>query len=680
VSAQASPRSDPPLLTVEDLRVELSADGGRFAAVDGVSLTLERGECVALVGESGSGKTQLARAILGLSPASATVSGRVAWEGRDLSSMSETERDGWRGSRAGLVFQEPAAAFDPVRTIGSQIVEAVRLHRRVSRVEARAAAVAALRDAAFPDPKAALGEYAHRLSGGLAQRAYLAAALAAGPSLLVADEPTASLDPTVAARVLERLDVLRAERSLALLLVTHDLALVAPRSDRILVMYAGRIVEEGPHARRARPARPPVHAWPPARGAPDREAGASARRALRDHRRRAAGPLRARRAVRVRAALSRPVRGVRGPGAGLLPGRRGACAVLPARPGPGGAAAVSAGPPPTPGPLLAAAGLEKRFAVRRGLLGRTAGYLAALRGIDFTVEAGRTLALVGESGSGKTTAARIVARLTSPDSGSISFDGADWLALSGAALRRKRRDLQIVFQDPATSLNPRMRAGDQVAEPLRVQRLARGDELRARVRDLLADVGLPDQTAERFPSELSGGQRQRVAIARALATRPRLVVCDEPASALDPSIGAQILNLLLDLRDRTACRTSSSRTTSRSFRGSRTRSRSSTAGASSSGTAADVLARPLHPYTAALVSSASGRGPGPEDVAAPARARRTRRPAAPTGAAARSRARAARRSGRRSPRPPTDDSRLASFPAKCLDMSLLARNILDPHA
>jgi oligopeptide/dipeptide ABC transporter ATP-binding protein len=278
---------------------------------------------------------------------------------------------------------------------------------------------------------------------------------------------------------------------------------------------------------------------------------------------------------------------------------------------------VSAGPPPTPGPLLAAAGLEKRFAVRRGLLGRTAGYLAALRGIDFKVEAGRTLALVGESGSGKTTAARIVARLTSPDSGSISFDGADWLALSGAALRRKRRDLQIVFQDPATSLNPRMRAGDQVAEPLRVQRLARGDELRARVRDLLADVGLPDQTAERFPSELSGGQRQRVAIARALATRPRLVVCDEPASALDPSIGAQILNLLLDLRDRTGVAylfiSHDLAVVSRIadeiavlYRG-RIVER---------GPAAEVLANPLHPYTSALLHSASGARPGPEEVAA----------------------------------------------------------------
>jgi len=258
-------------------------------------------------------------------------------------------------------------------------------------------------------------------------------------------------------------------------------------------------------------------------------------------------------------------------------------------------------------PLLAASGLEKRFAVRRGVFGRAGGYLAALRGIDFSVPAGRTLALVGESGSGKTTAARIVARLIEPDAGAVLFDGADWLALSGSALRRRRRDLQIVFQDPSTSLNPRMRAGDQVAEPLRVQRLARGAELASRVRELLTDVGLTEDVATRFPAELSGGQRQRVAIARALATRPRLVVCDEPASALDPSIGAQILNLLLDLRERTGVAylfiSHDLAVVSRIadeiavlYRG-RIVER---AGAS------ELLARPLHPYTSALVRSATG--------------------------------------------------------------------------
>jgi len=246
MSAAFAPEPGAPLLAVEDLRVELPAGRRTFAAVDGVSFTVGRGESLALVGESGSGKTQLARAILGLSPHGARVTGRVIWSGRDVSSASEAERDRWRGSRVGLVFQEPGAAFDPVRTIGSQISEAVRVHRKVSPREAQAVAIAALRDAAYPDPEAALGEYAHRLSGGLAQRAYLAMALAPGPELLVADEATASLDPTVAARVLERLDALRAQRGLALLLVTHDLALVAPRSDRMLVMYAGRVVEEGP--------------------------------------------------------------------------------------------------------------------------------------------------------------------------------------------------------------------------------------------------------------------------------------------------------------------------------------------------------------------------------------------------------------------------------------------------
>jgi oligopeptide/dipeptide ABC transporter ATP-binding protein len=246
-----------PLLCVENLRVELPSPSGWFAAVDGVSLSISRGASVALVGESGSGKTQLARAILGLSPAGARTSGRVLWEGRDLASEPEPSRNRWRGASVGLVFQEPGAAFDPVRTVGSQIVEAIRLHRSVSPREAREVAIAALSDAAYPEPESALGEYAHRLSGGLAQRAYLAMALASAPQLLVADEATASLDPTVASRVLERLDALRASRGLALLLVTHDLALVAPRADRVLVMYAGRVVEEGP-AREvlSRPAHP----------------------------------------------------------------------------------------------------------------------------------------------------------------------------------------------------------------------------------------------------------------------------------------------------------------------------------------------------------------------------------------------------------------------------------------
>jgi len=272
----------------------------------------------------------------------------------------------------------------------------------------------------------------------------------------------------------------------------------------------------------------------------------------------------------------------------------------------------------SPAPLLSAAGLEKRFAVRRGVMGGASGWLPALRGVDFDVAAGRTLALVGESGSGKTTAARIVARLTEPDAGTIVFDGTDWLALSGAALRRKRRELQIVFQDPATSLNPRMRAGDQIAEPLRVQRLARRVERASRVRELIAAVGLPEDATDRYPAELSGGQRQRVAIARALATRPRLVVCDEPASALDPSIGAQILNLLLDLRDRTGVAylfvSHDLAVVSRiadeiavMYRG-RIVERAP---------AAELLARPLHPYAVALMAAARGASPAGDPGAGP---------------------------------------------------------------
>ena len=268
----------------------------------------------------------------------------------------------------------------------------------------------------------------------------------------------------------------------------------------------------------------------------------------------------------------------------------------------------------SPEPLLAASGLEKRYAVRRGLFGSRTASLPALRGVDFEISSGRTLGFVGESGSGKTTVGRIVARLTDPDAGSIRFGGEDWLALRGRELRRRRRDLQVVFQDPQTSLNPRMRAADQIAEPLRVQGLARGRSLRERVRELLSDVGLPPEAGDRLPRELSGGQRQRVAIARALATRPRLVVCDEPVSALDVSVAAQIVNLLLDLRERAGL--------SYLFIShdlavvSRIADRIAVLYLGrivEEGPTDEVGTRPLHPYTYALVAAA----PNPDPSAPP---------------------------------------------------------------
>ena len=280
-------------------------------------------------------------------------------------------------------------------------------------------------------------------------------------------------------------------------------------------------------------------------------------------------------------------------------------------------------------PLLSAEGLEKRFAIRRGVFGAARGTLPALRGVDFRIEAGESFALVGESGSGKTTAGRIVARLLAPDAGKICFGGVDWLELEGKELRRRRRELQVVFQDPQSSLNPRMRAGDQVAEPLRVQKLARGRALSERVGALLASVGLSAGVGSRFPAELSGGQRQRVAIARALATEPRLIVCDEPVSALDVSVAAQIVNLLIDLRERSGL--------SYLFIShdlavvARIADRIGVLYLGrivEEGSVAEVTARPLHPYTAALVAAAPDPDP---DVAALASRRRGR---APLGGAA----------------------------------------------
>ncbi len=437
-----------------------------------------------------------------------------------------------------------------VQTIGAQIQEALHLHFDLSASEARARAKAALQDVGFPDPDRGLEEYPHRLSGGLRQRAFLALALAGGPALLLADEPTASLDATVAAQVLDLLDRLRRERGLTLLLITHDLGAVAQHCDRVLVLYAGRIVEE---ARTAALFRAPCH--PYTRGllrSVPRVASAARERGRRydvipglvaDLL--GADGL----GLRLRAAVRGAVRALRREAARALHDRIRPGPLLPLRRRRSRESPLTA--PAAPDPLLSVRGLTKRYAVQRSLLGGGARFLAAVSGVDFDVRPAETLALVGESGSGKTTIGRIVARLVEPDAGEITFEGEDWLALSGKALRRRRRDLQVVFQDPQTSLNPRMRVDDQIAEPLRVQGLARGVAREGRVRRLLEDVGLPSELAARFPAELSGGQRQRVAIARALATEPRLLVCDEPVSALDVSIAAQIVNLLLDLKERT---------------------------------------------------------------------------------------------------------------------------------
>jgi peptide/nickel transport system ATP-binding protein len=489
-----------PLLEIRDLDVSFPSAASRGAwrsVVRGVSLTVDRGEMVGLVGESGSGKSLTALSVLRLVPPPGRVSGRVLLDGPgggDLLALPERELRRLRGGRIGFVFQEPTAALDPVYSIGFQIAEAVRAHRSMPRRAAREEAVRLLDRVGLADARRRLDDYPHQLSGGQRQRVGIAVALAAGPDLLLADEPTTSLDVTLQAQVLELLARLRADLGLAVLLITHDLGVVAETCDRVAVMHQGEVVETADVETLFRA---PSHAYT---------------QFLLS----SLGP-------RVGAPLSR---------SGWVGGGR-------AGEGPGEGA-----------PLVTAAALSRDFPVRRGLFQRVLGEVRAVDRVDLVIRRGECLALVGESGSGKTTLGRCLIRLLEPSSGRIVFAGEDLLALRPRPLRALRRRFQMVFQDPSDSLDPRQRVGSILAEPLALHTRLRGEERAGRIAELLRLVDLLPEHAERLPHELSGGQRQRVGIARALAAEPDLLVADEPVSALDVSVRSQILDLLADLRAR----------------------------------------------------------------------------------------------------------------------------------
>ena len=539
------------LLQVNNLKVSIGEGEDAVVPVDGLDFEIRRGETFALLGESGCGKSMTALAVMRLLPPGGRISsGEVQLDGVSLPDKSEQEMRSERGGRIGMIFQEPMTSLNPVMSIGRQIAEAVELHDPEHQDNPMERVVELLQQVGIPDPERRVNEYPHQLSGGMKQRVMIAMALSGRPDLLIADEPTTALDVTIQAQVLQLLKDLQQESGMAVLLITHDLGIVAETADRVAVMYAGQIVESAtcgdffgdprhPYSRKL------FNSLPSSLKRGKRLAVIEG--SVPSLRQRFTGCRFANRCDQVESRCREQV-----PQWGEVTSGHGARCFL-----------AEALPPEVleqedhqetaseQQSLLDVKGLQVLFPIRKGILRRTVGNVRAVDGVDLAVDKGRTLALVGESGCGKTTVGKSILQLIRATDGVVEFQGERLDHLKGASLRAKRADVQIVFQDPYSSMNPRMAVIDIIAEGLRAQNKAGSPEqLRARVGELLQQVGLQEEAMDRYPHEFSGGQRQRIAIARALALEPKMIVCDEPTSALDVSVQAQILNLLKDLQQR----------------------------------------------------------------------------------------------------------------------------------
>ncbi|MFW7346115.1 MAG: dipeptide ABC transporter ATP-binding protein [Pigmentiphaga sp.] len=557
------------MLDVRRLDVRLDSDHGVVHAVDALDLAIARGQTFALVGESGCGKSMTALALLRLLPDAGRIErGRTLLEGVDLNRLPERDMRTVRGRKISIIFQEPATSLNPVMRVGDQIVETIATHTSLRGAAARAKAVEWLRRVGIPEPERRVDDYPFQLSGGQKQRVMIAIALAAEPELLIADEPTTALDVTIQAQILELLRTLQAQLGMAMMLITHDLGIVRSMAHHVALMYAGQIVESAPAEEFFRHPRHPyarllfgalpsmgrrgehlaaipgtVPALNQAFGGCRFAQRCPAHAAECD----AAPPPLAQEAPghAVRCVRLTQIDAARAAGKGEpLPEVHVVESPESAVAAPAPAAATSA-----PGStLLSVTDLKVHFPIRKGVLRRTAGWVKAVDGVSLSLDTGRTLALVGESGCGKTTTGKALLRLldgVATISGQASLHGQDLLRAGGRSLKRLRRDIQIIFQDPYASLNPRMRVGEILDEGLASLRPDMDAASRqAALLRLLDQVGLRADARDRYPHEFSGGQRQRIAIARALAVEPKLMVCDEPTSALDVSVQAQILNLL----------------------------------------------------------------------------------------------------------------------------------------
>ena len=546
--------STPPLLRVDELKTYFHTGRGLARAVDGVSFDIRRGETFAIVGESGSGKSVTALSVLDLvpRPAGHYAGGSIWFDGKDITKLSPVEIRRVRGNRISMIFQEPMTALNPVFTIGHQLAEGLILHQGMTKIEAHVRAEELLTRVGLPEARRHLDDYPHQLSGGMRQRVMIAMAVGCNPALLIADEPTTALDVTVQAQVFDLLRSLVKKQGTSILLITHDMGLVYENADRVAVMYAGRIVET---ASRDRIFSAPAHPYTqlllrsmPARGARGHKLATIEGMvpAATDF------PPGCRFANRC--PLAMPVCRTTMPQDQALDAEHAvACHAI--THGPADLTSVLSQPPVPEAAAdatdvrLEVRSLKVHFPIRKGILQRVIGHVRAVDGVDLTIRKGETLALVGESGCGKTTVGKGVIQLVRTTGGSLLFHGSEMRGLSRAALKPFRRRIQIVFQDPQSSLNPRMMAGDLISEGMIVHKLFANDrERESRAAALLEKVGLHAEAMHRYPHEFSGGQRQRLALARALAVTPELIICDEATSSLDVSVQAQALNLLKDLQ------------------------------------------------------------------------------------------------------------------------------------
>ncbi len=570
---------DAALLEISHLKTYFHSDGGTVKAVDDLTVKIRLGQTLGLVGESGSGKSVTSLTIMRLLPdiGASIEAGSISFLGRDLVQLPRAEMRHVRGKDIAMIFQEPGTSLNPVYRVGDQVAEAILLHEKVTRAEARARTLKLFQEVGIPQPEMSLDKYPHEMSGGQKQRVMIAMALSCNPKLLIADEPTTALDVTIQAQILALIRKLRDERGMAILFITHDLGVIAEIADEVAVMYRGKLVEydsvrnifanpKHPYTKGLLACRPRLDTTrrrlPTVADYMQTTTDSDGRMVITE---KMLTPERlAEIEGRGRGRLLHPhvpsppssgerarVRGSNGNDAQPLKAEEPLTLTLsPQGRGEGTREATSHVPANQP-PLLRVENLKVYYPIKKGLLRQTVGHVKAVDGISFNVYQGQTLGLVGESGCGKTTTGRAILKLIPVTSGTVTFDGTDWTSLRGAELRRQRRRMQIVFQDPYSSLNPRMTVEAMLTEAMSVHHLGTSSQdRRDRAASLLEEVGLLAEHLQRYPHEFSGGQRQRLCIARSLAVEPDFLICDESVSALDVSVQAQVLNLLKDLQEK----------------------------------------------------------------------------------------------------------------------------------